>query len=49
MANVMTGSSSFLGNAQQLRVRQGSAKVCRSPISVRAESSEQVSKHGGSV
>lgn len=42
MANVMTGSSSFLGNAQQLRVRQGSAKVCRSPISVRAESSEQI-------
>lgn len=41
MANVMTGQSIFLGTTQQLRARQSSAKVCRSPMSVRAESNDQ--------
>lgn len=38
----MTGQSIFLGTTQQLRARQSSAKVCRSPVSVRAESNDQV-------
>lgn len=41
MANVMSAKGTFLGNAQQLRSQQSTAKVCRAPVAVKAQSQEQ--------
>ena len=38
----MSAKCNFLGNAQQLRSQQSTAKVCRAPVAVKAQSREQV-------